>query len=292
LKINQNMKRLGLLLRHNLNLGLGLSILVPLLIMGFVVSLFAPYDPRRWNIVPRNLPPSLNHPFGTTHLGQDIFWLMTYAIRNTVILGCVSSTVVLVVGIALGLIAGYKGGLVEKIILFFADTFIILPGLPMLILIASLIKTHLDMVTLGLIIASITWGGPVRNIRSMILSLRERDFTYVAIFSGYSTAKIVFREYLPHVLPWILSAFIARIIFTTGMEVTLAIFGLSTLQEATLGTMIYWANFHQALIRGLWWWIGSPIIFLVIYFVSLFLISVGINEYVNPRIRTARMKVG
>lgn len=283
-----NVKKFGRLLRRNLSLGIGFLILASLIIFGFVVSHFAPYDPRRWGTVPKNLPPSSAYPFGTTSVGQDVFWLLSYAIKNSVILGAVASLVGLLIGLPLGLIAGYKGGLVDKVILFFADTFIILPGLPILIFAASIIKSQLDMVSLGLLIASITWGMPVRNVRSMVLSLREREFTYTALFSGNRTLKIIFYEYMPHVLPWVFASFMGRTLASMGMEVTLAIFGLSTLQEATFGTMIYWANRYQAMVRRIWWWIGSPVIFLIILFLSLYLFSVGINEQLNPRARKLR----
>lgn len=93
---------------------------------------------------------------------------------------------------------------------------------------------------------------------------------------------------MPHVLPWVFASFMGRTLASMGMEVTLAIFGLSTLQEATFGTMIYWANRYQAMVRRIWWWIGSPVIFLIILFLSLYLFSVGINEQLNPRARKLR----
>jgi len=278
--------------RYRLGTTIGSGILLTIIILGFIVSLFAPYDPRRWNQVPRDCPPSFEHPLGTTSLGQDVFWFLTHAIRNSIILGVIGSAVGLLIGATLGLIAGYKGGTIDKVILLFADTFIILPGLPLLILLSSLVKSQLNVFTLGLIIAFLTWGPPVRNVRSIVLSLREREFTYTAIFSGLSIFKIIFSEYLPHIMPWILASFISRILMAIGMEVTLAIFGLSSLTEATLGTMIYWALQYQALLRGIWWWISTPVITIVILFLSLYLVSMGITEYLNPRARLRRIMIG
>jgi len=276
-------KRFRVILKRNLSLMISFIILTAIFILGFVLSFFSPYDPRRWGTVPSDLPPSWTYLFGTNSLGQDIFWLLTWALRNSLILGFIASLAGLSIGIILGVIAGYKGGLIERIILFFADTFIMMPTLPILILVSSRIKGTLNMFILGLIIASLTWGMPVRNIRSMILSLREREFTYTALFSGSSFIKILFKEYFPHLLPWILASVMGRTLFAIGMEVTLAIFGLSTLNEATLGTMIYWANKYQAMFRGLWWWIGFPVIFILILLISLYLLSSGINEHLNPR---------
>jgi peptide/nickel transport system permease protein len=270
------------ILRQNLSLTITTMTLVSLFIFAFVVPLFSNYDPRRWGTAPSDLPPSLAHPFGTNSLGQDIFWLLAYALRNSLISSLIASFVGLVIGIVLGVVAGYSGGLIEKIILFFVDTVIMLPSLPIIIIISSMLGT-LDMVVLGLIIAFLTWGMPVRNIRSMVLSLREREFTYTALFSGSNFMKILLYEYLPHLVPWIFASFLGRILLAIGMEVTLGIFGLLSMREVTLGTVIYWANRYQAIFRGLWWWIGLPIVFIVILLISLYVFSTEINELMNPR---------
>ena len=275
--------------KHNLYFTAGLIIFIALVIIGF--GNFAPYDPRRWNSAPKEVPPCWKHPLGTTTLGQDLFWLLTYAIRNSLTLGITASVVGLIIGVILGLIAGYKGGLVEKIILFFADTMIVIPTLPLIILIASLIKIRLNMFLLALIIASINWSHPVRNVRAQILSLRERDFVATSLFSGSSSLRIMLFEFMPHILPWILSALVNRTINAIGTEITLAIFGLSTLGEATLGTLIYWADLYQALVRGVWWWMATPIIGVALLFLSLYAIAIGINEYLNPRARVMRVGV-
>ncbi len=264
---------------------IGSVILAFILFLGFVVSFFAPYDPRRWGVVPRDLSPSPRYIFGTTTLGQDVFWLLTWSIRNSLLLGSVASAVGLAIGAFLGLIAGYKGGIVEKVMLFFSDTLVVLPSFPLLILISSLIREQLNVITLGLVIAFLTWGMPVRNVRSLVLSLREMDFTYTAKYTGYNTLKLVFSEYIPHVLPWMIASFMSRINMAIGLEVTLAVLGLSSLQEATLGTILYWSLKYQALMRGIWWWVAAPVITCVLLVLSLYLTAVGVAQYINPRTR-------
>lgn len=269
-----------------------LTVILMMFLLGFVVSLFAPCDPRRWNYVPRDIPPSLKYPLGTTTLGQDVFWLMTHAIKNSTIVSITGSVVGLAIGAILGIIAGYKGELLEKIILLVGDVFIVLPGLPVIILFGSMVKGSLNMFTLGLIIAFLTWGWPIRNVRSMILSLREREFTYTARFSNMSTFETISKEHLPHVFPWMLASFMGRMLTSMGMKATLAIFGLASLTEATFGIILYWALQYKALTRGLWWWILSPILIIVIFFASLYVISTKVNEYLDPRNRIMRLTAG
>ena len=288
-KVREYSKRFEIFLRHRTGITVSFAMVMAILLVGFVVSSFSPFDPRRWNMVPRDKPPSEKYLLGTTTLGQDVFWLLTYSIRNSIILGVVGSVVGLAVGGFLGLIAGYKGGLTEKIILILADTFIVIPGLPILILLSTMVKKQLNMVLLGLIIASLTWGMPVRNVRSMVLSLREREFTYTSLFSGFGIFNIIFSEYTPHILPWVAASFISRINMAIGMEVTLAVFGLSSLGEATLGTMIYWALQYQSVLRGLWWWILAPVSTVVLIVLSFYMLSGGVAEYLNPRTRLYRV---
>jgi len=284
------LKKTSFFLKHNRDFTFGFIILASLMIQAFIVSLFAPFDPRRWNTVPRTQPPSIKYPLGTTALGQDVFWLLTYALKNSFIISIVASAVGLIIGVMFGLLAGYSGGMIDKIILLFADTLIVTPKLPILILLASIIKKQLNMFNLGLIIAALTWGMPIRNVRSMILSLREREFSYTAQFSGSNTLSIVVFEYLPHVLPWVLSSFIGRILMAIGYEITLAVVGLSSTAEATLGTIIYWAMNYQALVRGLWWWIFAPILASVLLFISLYIVFTSITENLDPRKKIQRIQ--
>ncbi|MEM1546915.1 MAG: ABC transporter permease [Candidatus Methanomethylicia archaeon] len=268
---------------------IGLIMLTVFMMLAFVVSFLSPYDPRRWNTAPRERPPSWEYPLGTTTLGQNLFWLLTWALRNSLIIGFSGSLIGLIIGSILGFIAGHKGGIIDRIISNIADIFIAIPILMLIILIGSLIKTQLNITTLGVLFGVLTWSMPVRNVRSMILSLREQEFTYTDIFSGLNLLEIVYRHYLPFVIPWISMAAINRIFWAIGTEVTLAIFGLSAIDEATLGTMLYWALKYQALLRGLYWWVLTPTITLVLLFLSLYLISVGLNTYLNPKARLQRM---
>ena len=272
-------------LRKNKSFSFGLTLLMFCLVLGFIVSLFAPYDPRRWNVAPIGKPPSLKYPLGTTALGQDVFWLLSWSLRNSIIIGVLGSAVGLLVGVVLGPFAAYKGGLLDKLTITVADIFQVIPNIMILILIASILREQLSIPLIGILIGLLTWSAPVRNVRSMVLSLREREFTYVATFSGMGTTRILFSQYLPHIFPWVSSAFINRIIMSMGTEITLAIFGLSSMDEATLGTMLHWSLRYQALFTGLLWWILTPIVFSIILFISLYIISIGLSEYLNPRTR-------
>jgi peptide/nickel transport system permease protein len=263
----------------------GLIIFTVTIVLGVAVSSFSPFDPRRWYLVPPNKPPSLEFPLGTTTNGQDVFWLLTWSIKNSLIIGLITAMVASHVGLILGMLAGARGGLADRILMILTDSFVVIPSLPTLILLAVLLRDVMTIPLMGLIISIFSWPWPSRQVRAMVLSLRERDFIATSIFSGYGVLGRVFRDYLPFILPWHLVNLTNTVLFAISSEAALAVIGVSILSEATLGVMIYWALNYSALFRGLWWWLISPVITIILIFVSLFLISKGISDYSNPRLR-------
>lgn len=266
----------------------GSIIIITLLILSFL-SFFSPYEPTKWNIVPRDLPPSLKHLLGTNSQGQDIFWQITFAIRNSLTIAVMAALFSRIIAIMIGLIAGYKGEKTDRILMSINDSFLVLPLFPILILISTLIRGRLSFISLGLILGIFGWAWDARIVRSQILSLREREFTFTSILSGSKTFSLVVKEYFPFIIPIVFSTIINNMSWAIGMEITLAILGLSNLEIPTLGTMLNWAINYQAMLLGLWWWLLTPIAISVLLFISLYLLSISISEYLDPRTRIQRI---
>ncbi len=264
-------------------------VVVCILVLLAILSFFYPYDLKIWNIVPRDLSPSLDHILGTNSKGQDVFWEATFAIRNSLSIALVATFISRVIALIVGLIAGYKGGRVDRILMSFNDSFVVLPLLPVLILIASVMRESMNIITLGIILGIFGWAWDARVIRSQILSLREREFTYTAILSGAKTLSLILKEYLPFITPLMFSTIMNNMSWAIGMEITLAILGLFNLEIPTLGTMIYWAVNYQAILLGYWWWILTPVILCIFLFVALYLLSVSLSQYLDPRTRIQRI---
>jgi peptide/nickel transport system permease protein len=108
--------------------------------------------------------------------------------------------------------------------------------------------------------------------------MREREFINTARFSGSSVFTILTREILPYILSWAMANFVNTVLVAIATESGLAVIGLSSLEQATLGTMIYWALQHQALLGQRWWWIGSPVVAIIVLFFGLFLVSTGFSD--------------
>ena len=254
-----------------------------------VLSIFSPYDPTLWNVVPRDMRPSAEYWLGTDSNGQDIFWQATFAIRNSLIISLIAGLVSRVIAILVGMIAGYKGGTTDRILMFISDSLLVIPLFLIFVMLAMLVREHMNLVVLGLLLSIFGWAWDARLIRSMILSLREREFTKTAILSGTGTVKLVWNEYMPFTMPLIFSTLINNIGFAIGLEITLAIIGLVDLMIPTLGTMLNWALFYQSILLGRWWWVLTPMVLSVLLFIALYWLSVSISEYLDPRTRIQRV---
>jgi len=156
-------------------------------------------------------------------------------------------------------------------------------------MLAMLVRDRMNLVVLGLMLSIFGWAWDARLIRSIILSLREREFTKTAILSGTGTVKLVWNEYMPFAMPLIFSTLINNIGFAIGLEITLAIIGLVDLMTPTLGTMLNWALFYQSILLGRWWWVLTPVVLSVFLFIALYWLSVSISEYLDPRTRIQRV---
>ncbi|HSV86263.1 MAG TPA: ABC transporter permease subunit, partial [Levilinea sp.] len=185
--------------------------------------------------------------------------------------------------IALGLLAGYNGGWVDRLIMILCDSFLVIPTLPLLIMLSSLIRGAASFSIIGLILVLFGWAWGARTIRSMALSLREREFINMARFSGMNTMEIIVREVFPYVYTYGIVSFINTILFVINTEAALAIIGLSNLNVPTLGTALYWALNFNAIFTRQFSWILAPVVATVILFLGLFLTSTGYNDLFAAR---------
>ena len=275
-------------LLKNARFSVGAAILLVLAVLA-VLSFLSPYDPTEWRVVRRDMPPSWEHPLGTNSMGQDVFWRLTFAIRNSLLVAFMAAAISRTIAVTVGLVAGYMGGLVDRVLMFINDGFIVLPLLLVLVLLAMLIQEHMNLVTMAVLFGVMGWALDARFIRTQVLSLRERGFTASAVLTGIPTRKLIFNEYLPFITPLALATLIGNMIWVIGMEITLAYLGLSDVTIPTLGTMLHFAINHQAILLGLWWWIFAPIGAAVALFVALYLVFVSVSIYLDPRARIQRV---
>ncbi len=274
-------------IRSNTKLLIGAIVFLPILLLA-ILSISTPADYIYKYKYPKDLPPtptSLDLILGTTTDGRPVFWILLNAIKNSLIIGIITALISAHIGLIVGLFIGMKGGIIDKIITFIADAFIVIPAFPLQAVLAMTLKDVMTIPLLAILLAIPDWPWPARQLRAIALSIREKDFIIMAQLSGRSIFKLVISDVMPHVLGWHLINFANTVLWAIGMETGLAIFGLSILSIDTLGTVVFWSLHYQAIYRGVWWWYTPVLMILVLIFVSLYLISVGIGEIINPRLR-------
>jgi peptide/nickel transport system permease protein len=279
------------LFRYNREFAIG-GILAGIVLAMAALSTFAPYPPGQIYVVAPDIPPSWAHPFGTSSRGQDVFWQLTFALRNTLLFGFAVAILSRLLSLVIGLVSGYRGGLTDRVLMSINDTFIVIPLFPLLVLFYFVMRDSMNWALLALVIACLGWAYDARLIRSVMMSLKTREFTRTSVFSGMRMHEIVVQEHLPYVLPIVFSTTLNNINWSIGLEVTLSVLGFTDINTPTVGTMIFWANQHSAMVAGVWWWFAFPTAFITLTFIALFLLAVSMNEYIDPRSRLARMGQG
>ncbi len=265
-------------LKLNLRLRLGLTLLAVLVVASFTLPFFSDVDPMQQGTYAKNLPPSWEHLLGTNSQGQDIFWFLVFAMRNSLLLGVAVSFCVTVIATLVGLSAGYIGGWYERVVMLLTDSFIIIPVFPILIVLGALFRGRASFWLVGMILVIFGWAWGARTVRSMALSIREREFINMARFSGANTMQIILWEVFPYVYAYMVVGFINAILYAINTEAALAVIGLSNLAVPTLGSIIFWALNYNAMFIGQYTWIVAPVIATVLLFLALFLTSTGYNE--------------
>ena len=228
--------------------------------------------------------PTIEHPLGTESNGRDMLALLIVATPRSLRVGLIAAGIGMIVGIILGFTAGFLGGWVDTVIRTIADAVITIPALAVLIVISAFVR-QITVENMALLLALFAWPGPTRLIRAQVLSMREMGYVNMARLAGASTPAIMFKEMMPNLLPYLAASFTgnvsANILAATGLEAL----GLGPTRIPTLGMTIFYAIRGAALLRGMWWWWGFPILMLIIIFTALFLMTIGLDEIANPRLR-------
>lgn len=185
-------------LRRNRLAILGAIILFLLLMVAIFAPVIAPYDPYQTNYSNVKQPPSAEHFLGTDELGRDVFSRLIYGTQISLTIGLVVVGISMTIGVTLGAVAGYYGGMVDLIIMRVVD---ILQSFPFIVLaIAMVAVVGPSLMNMMLVLGSVTWIWYTRLVRGMVLSLRETDFIEAARALGASNSGIIFRHLVPNIL--------------------------------------------------------------------------------------------
>jgi peptide/nickel transport system permease protein len=274
-------------LAHNKKAVVGLTILTIIILVAVFAPLLTEYSPTQ-RVGRPHQPPSPEHWLGTTRLGHDVFTRLVYGARISLAVGFGAGLLITLIGTVLGILAGYKGGVVDEIINFFTNMVLVVPNLPLLLVIAAFIGQANPLV-IALILGFTSWAWGVRVTRSETLSLRQRDFVKSAEMLGEPSWRIMAFEIFPNLVSIVGINFIGSVIFAVVTEATLEFLGLGDPNTVSWGIMLYNAQNASALSVGAWWDLLSPCLALALLGLGLALLNFAIDEIANPRLRTGGM---
>jgi peptide/nickel transport system permease protein len=279
--------RLPTRLLHNKKVVVGVTILAIIVLVAIFAPLLTQYSPTQ-RVGRPHQPPSLAHWLGTTRLGYDVFTRLLYGARVSLAVGFGAGLLITVIGTVLGILAGYRGGVVDEVINFFTNMILVIPHLPLLLVLASFIGQASPPV-IAIILGFTSWAWGVRVTRSETLSIRQRDFVKSAEMLGEPGWRIMAFEVFPNLVSIVGINFIGSVIYAVITEATIEFLGLGDPNTVSWGIMLYNAQNSSALSVGAWWDLLSPCIALAVLGLGLALINFAIDEIANPRLRTGGM---
>jgi peptide/nickel transport system permease protein len=191
------MELLRRIIKHNLAL-VGLIILIPMFLCAIFSPLIAFHNPVEPDLKSILAPPSVSHPFGTDTLGRDVFSRVIYGSRISLLVGFVSVGIATMIGILIGSVSGYYGGLVDELIMRFVDLMMCFPTFFLILAVIAILEPSIwnIMIVIGLT----NWMGIARLVRAEILSIKQKEFVLAAKAQGFPEFRIIFRHVLPNAL--------------------------------------------------------------------------------------------
>ncbi|MEV6637830.1 ABC transporter permease [Actinoplanes sp. NPDC051470] len=259
----------------------GVIILVIFVVVALAAPLLEPGDPRA-SVATGSESPSFAHLLGTTTKGEDVLALLIWGARSSLGIGFTVGALATLVGLLIGLTSAYFGRVIDDILSVVTNIFLLIPGLPLLIILAAFLPPGPGTIVIVLVITG--WAGSARVVRAQALSLRGKDYIDAAVVTGERPLTIMIREMLPNMASIVMSTFLACVIFGIGAQAGLEFLGLGDVSAVSWGTNLFWASNEGSLIRGTWWtFVPSGAAIALIAF-SLALINYAVDEVTNPRL--------
>jgi peptide/nickel transport system permease protein len=213
-----------------------------------------------------------------------VFSQLLYGARVSLLVALGAGAIATAVAVTLGLIAGYRPGVVDELIGFLTNLVLVIPGIPLMIILAAYLSNH-SVWTVVLVVAFTSWATGARVMRSQTATLRTRDFVASAVFSGERLPRVVFREILPNMTSLVAASFLSAATAAVLAEASLEFLGLGNPATVSWGTILYSAEQQNAMLTGQWLMVLAPGLAIALLMTSLTLINFGIDALSNPRLR-------
>lgn len=263
---------------------IGLALLLILVLFALIAPYWYPQSP--WRVVGRPFVPPFTlerFPLGTDTLGRDIAAGLVHGARVSLMIGVVSTLVALLIGVPLGAVAGYAGGVVDDLLMRFTEFFQTIPSFALAIVLVAILQPSLSSIVLA--IGIVSWPPVARLVRGEVLSLRTREYVLAAVTLGQSTTRIIFSQVLPNAIAPIVVLGSLMIASAVLLESALSFLGLGDPNEMSWGYMI---GAGRARLLDAWWISFFPGLAIFLAVLALNLAGEGLNDALNPRLSRGR----
>lgn len=263
-------------------LALAAGVVVLLLVgLALLAPVLAPWDPNRPAMRSILDPPSGAHPFGTDGLGRDVLSRMLYGARVSLAVGFVSVGIATAIGVILGALSGFKGGLVDAAIMRMVDLMLVFPRFFLLLAVLAFLRPSIW--TVMVVIGATGWMSVTRLVRAEFLTLKEREFVVSSQSIGATSFRVVWRHILPNAMGPVLVAMTLGIPAAILTESGLSFLGLGVQPPyATWGNIL---SEGKETIEIAWWLSVYPGLAILITVLSYNLLGEGIRDALDPRLR-------
>lgn len=266
----------------------GVILLLFFLVLAVFGPVFYPHDavPNAGNIYGA---PSLQHFLGTDYAGRDIWEQIVQGTQDVLFVAVLGALFTILIGTVIGLAAGYLGPVIDNILMRITDMFLTIPSIALTIILAVTIGLSNNIVMAG-ILSFASWGGLARAIRAMVLSVRERDFVEVSLGLGLPRSRILIRDVLPNLMPYVVVHLMLALTSTVYGEVGLFFLGVVPFKADNWGVMLNYATGGSGAMYSMQsiMFLVSPILAIVLLQTGIVLTSDAVNEIIDPRLRGAR----
>lgn len=256
---------------------LGVAILAILCFTTIFAPLIAPYDPVA--LTDDSLsPPSLTYLFGTDNLGHDIFSMVVYGARSSLIVGLSTALASLLIGGVMGMLAGYYRGAFETVLMRVAELFQTLPAIIIVLFLVSLFGSSFWLLVAAVALA--IWPLQARLVYGQFIRLRESDYVAAAVVAGLPAWHVILREILPNAMQPVIVQLALDASIAILIEAALGYLGISDPNMVSWGQMLYEA---QNFMSEAWWMSIFPGAAICLAIVGLNMLADGLNEVADPK---------
>ncbi|AXY42999.1 ABC transporter permease [Halomonas alkalicola] len=263
---------------------IGLIILVTIILMAISAPLFYPESP--WRMVQRPFLPPLEvdgFPLGTDTMGRNVAAGLMHGAWVSLLIGLVSTLVALMIGVPLGAVAGYYGGLIDDALMRFTEFFQTIPNFALAIVLVAIMQPSVTSIVVA--IALVSWPPVARLVRAEFMSLRHREYVEAARLVGQSNRTIILRQILPNTLSPIIVLASLMVATAILLESSLSFLGLGDPNVMSWGYMIGAA---RTVIRQAWWLSFFPGLAILLTVLALNLVGEGLDDALNPKLSRER----